>query len=105
VSAPFLHAVRDNGRMAALRARLTVRITPDDVGARVSVRALHHGPEAGMTDVVGVLRAWDDGALTIERRDGSTATVAVADLVAGRVVPAPPARKGDATLRAERDRP
>jgi hypothetical protein len=79
--------------MAAMRARLTVRITPADVGARVSVRALHDGPEAGMVDVVGVLRDWSDQALTIERRDGSTTTVAVAAIVAGRVVPPPPPRR------------
>lgn len=82
-----------------MRARLTVRISPDDVGTRVSVRARHRGPEASMVDVVGVLRAWDDEALTIERRDGSTATVAVADLVAGRVVPPAPARADGRPVR------
>jgi len=76
-----------------MRARMTVRISPADVGARVTVRARHHGPEAAVTDVVGMLRSWGDGMLTIERRDGTTRTVAQDDLVAARVVPAAPGRR------------
>lgn len=83
--------------MAALRAKLIVRITPDDVGRRVSVRALHHGPEASTVDVIGVLERWDDGGLTITRRDGTAAWVADADLLAGRVVPPAPRRRGDSS--------
>jgi hypothetical protein len=79
--------------MAGMRARLAVRITPADVGRRVTVRARHHGPGASVADVVGTLRAWDDGVLTIARRDGSTATVRQDDLVAGRVVGATPSRR------------
>lgn len=86
--------------MAALRAKLVVRITPDDVGRRVSVRARHHGPEASTVDVVGVLERWQDGGLTLTRRDGSTARVAEADLLAGRVVPrAPDRRRGSSDGR------
>jgi hypothetical protein len=81
------------GAMASMRARLAVRISPADVGARITVRTRHHGPEAAVTDVVGVLRAWDDGVLTIERRDGTMRSVAQGDLVAGRVVPAAPDRR------------
>jgi len=40
-----------------------------------------------------VLRSWDDGVLTIERRDGSFRTVAQDELVAGRVVASAPARR------------
>lgn len=79
--------------MASFGARLAVRISPGDVGARVTVRARHHGPEAAVADTVGVLRSWHDGLLTIERRDGSTSTVAQADMVAGRVVPETPPRR------------
>lgn len=78
--------------MAALRAKLVVRITPDDVGRRVSVRARHHGAEASTVDVVGVLEHWQDGGLTLTRRNGSTVRVAEADLLAGRVVPPAPDR-------------
>jgi hypothetical protein len=76
-----------------MHARLAVRISPADVGARVTVRARHHGPEAAVADVVGVLRSWRHGVLTIERRDGTTRTVAQDDLVAARVVPVPPDRR------------
>lgn len=79
--------------MASMRARLAVRITPADVGARVTVRVRHHGPEAAVADVVGVLRSWQDGALTIERRDGTSRTVAQDDLVAARVVPVTAGRR------------
>ena len=78
--------------MAALHARLEVRITPGDVGSRVTVRARHRGPGASAVDVVGLLREWRDGRLHITRRDGSTTTVAEADLLAARVVPAQPPR-------------
>ena len=61
-----------------MRARLIVRITPADVGSRVSVRARHHGPEASTVDVVGVLERWEAGELTLTRRDGTTATGAEA---------------------------
>lgn len=76
-----------------MRARLAVRITPADVGQRVTLRARYHGPEAAVTDVVGTLRAWSDGTLTVTRRDGSVTTVAEADLVAARVVTEPPPRR------------
>ncbi|HSJ47093.1 MAG TPA: hypothetical protein VK923_20670 [Euzebyales bacterium] len=75
-----------------MRARLAVRISPADVGSRITVRTRYHGPEASVTDVVGVLRAWDDGVLTIERRDGTMRSVVQGDLVAGRVVPTAPVR-------------
>lgn len=89
-----------------MRARLAVRISPEDVGSRVTVRARHHGPEAAAADVVGVLRGWEDGVLTIERRDGTTRTVAQDDLLAGRVVPAAPGRRWAATTQApDPDRP
>jgi hypothetical protein len=68
---------------------MQVRITPDDVGRRVTVRARWHGPEAAVTDVVGTLDEWHDGLLHITDRRGRRHTVAEADLVAGRVVPPP----------------
>lgn len=69
-----------------MRPRYVVRIDPTHVGRRVSVRARTHAhPPA--TDTVGVLRAWQDDVLTIERRDGSVARIPAADLLAARVVP------------------
>lgn len=79
-----------------MRARGVVRITPADVGKRVSVRARTHAPpgQPSATDTVGVLLAWDDGILHIQRRDGSVSRVADADLLAARVVsPAPDRRR------------
>jgi hypothetical protein len=74
---------------------LVVRITPADIGRRVSVRsrlpAADEGPTT--TDTLGYLRRWDGGELTIERRDGSLASVAEADLLAGKLIGDPPQRR------------
>lgn len=72
-------------------ARLRVAITPDDVGARVSLR--RRDAEGGYTDVLGELESWTDGWLSVRRRDGDVVTVAEATLVAGKVVPPPPSRR------------
>ncbi|QBI21181.1 hypothetical protein ER308_17465 [Egibacter rhizosphaerae] len=79
-----------------LGPRYVVRISPDDVGRRVSLRVRR--PEArqgepGHTDVLGELRRWDHGELEIARRDGSVAVVAEDDVVAGRTVPPPPPKR------------
>ncbi|WP_053708879.1 GNAT family N-acetyltransferase [Streptomyces sp. NRRL B-3648] len=77
------------------KGRLEVRITPADVGKRVSVRRLGEpgtGPEK-FTDTVGVLTSWDGGVLMITRRDGETVRIPENTLVAGKVVPAAPARR------------
>ncbi len=73
-----------------------MRIGPDDVGERVSVRFRLAEPEPGgptESEAVGWLRDWRDGVLTIERRGGSHAVVDEGDLVAGRTVPPPPRRR------------
>lgn len=90
---------RGPARPAAL---LVVRITPDDVGRRVSVR--HRYDASTLTDVVGRLLAWDTDGLRIERRDGSVVVVPEAGVVAAKVVPeAPPRarRDADGTRRGE----
>ncbi|GAA0357077.1 hypothetical protein GCM10010151_53430 [Actinoallomurus spadix] len=43
--------------------------------------------------MVGELRGWADGLLTVRRRDGTDVEVPEADLVAGKVVPPPPPRR------------
>ncbi|MFE5031478.1 GNAT family N-acetyltransferase [Streptomyces sp. NPDC056683] len=76
--------------------RFEVRITAADVGKRVSVRRLAGNGVVGekFTDTVGVLTSWnDDGMLTITRRDGETVRIPESALVAGKVVPAAPARR------------
>jgi hypothetical protein len=77
-----------------MRARFRVTIGPTDVGQRVTVRLLTHAGagEPAYTDVVGELLEWGETALRLRRRDGSVANVQRADLVAGRVVPAPSRR-------------
>ncbi|MEU0806214.1 GNAT family N-acetyltransferase [Streptomyces sp. NPDC005970] len=87
--------------------RLEVRITPSDVGKRVSVRLTIEGGNSGarFTDVVGVLTSWTSGVLCVTRRTGEEVRIAEASLVAGKVVPAAPARRrGPAATAAELDR-
>ncbi|MBI0382532.1 GNAT family N-acetyltransferase [Streptomyces albiflaviniger] len=87
--------------------RLEVRITPDDVGKRVSVRLVTEDREPGatFTDVVGVLTSWTEGTLSITRRTGEPVRIAESSLVAGKVVPAAPARRrGPAASAPELDR-
>jgi ribosomal protein S18 acetylase RimI-like enzyme len=75
--------------------RLKVRVTPADVGKRVSVRQLIEDAPKGetFTDTVGVLTSWDGGVLLITRRSGERVRIPEASLVAGKVVPSAPARR------------
>ncbi|MFE2933388.1 GNAT family N-acetyltransferase [Streptomyces sp. NPDC059278] len=75
--------------------QLKVRITPADVGKRVSVRRVcETGPQgAKFTDTVGVLTSWDDGVVSITPKSGESVRIAESALVAGKVVPAAPARR------------
>ncbi|WP_329220755.1 GNAT family N-acetyltransferase [Streptomyces sp. NBC_01485] len=75
--------------------RLEVRIAASDVGKRVSVRCLTGPGVTGgkFTDTVGVLTSWDDGVLVITRKSGESVRVDESSLVAGKVVPAAPARR------------
>ncbi|WP_030619606.1 GNAT family N-acetyltransferase [Streptomyces sclerotialus] len=84
--------------------RLEVAITPADVGKRVSVRRLTGPGESTerFTDTVGVLTSWDDGVLSITRRTGEEVRIMASSLVAGKVIPAAPARRrGPATSARE----
>lgn len=76
-------------------ARLKVRLTPADVGKRVSVRAAvpSGAPGSKFTDTVGVLTSWTDGVLLITRRTGESVRIPEDLLVAGKQVPAEPARR------------
>ncbi|WP_306368825.1 hypothetical protein [Nocardiopsis sp. CC223A] len=77
-----------------MAGRLVHRITREDTGNRVSIRI--HLPDGGFTDIVGVLESWDDGVLTVRRRDGREARVEESSIVASRVVPDVPPRRGGA---------
>lgn len=84
--------------------RFEVRITAADVGKRVSVRRLSEVEASAekFTDTVGVLTSWDSGVLLITQRDGRSVRIPESSLVAGKVVPAAPARRrGPAASYAE----
>lgn len=82
--------------------RLEVRITPSDVGKRVSVRRVAEIVEGRpvFADAVGILTSWDEGVLVVTRRDGETVRIAESSLVAGKIVPDAPARRGARAPRA-----
>jgi hypothetical protein len=46
-----------------------------------------------VTDVLGVMRSWDETSTEIETRDGSLVAIRVADIVAGKPIPPPPERR------------
>ena len=75
-----------------LRGRYVVRITPADIGSRVSVRARTgedvEGPQ--FTDTLGTLEYWEDGVLWIRRRDGRLSGVNEGTMVAGKTLPPAP---------------
>lgn len=49
--------------------------------------------EEKFTDTVGVLTSWDDGVLLITRKGGESVRIPESSLVAGKTVPAAPARR------------
>jgi len=71
--------------------RYALTAGPQDVGARVVLRRTL--PGGGLSDVLGYVRRWSDGVVTVLTRDGSVVEVAEADLVAAKRVPEPPARR------------
>jgi ribosomal protein S18 acetylase RimI-like enzyme len=83
-------------------ARLELRITPADVGKRVSVRQLTEVADGHptFTDTVGLLASWDEGVVHITRRTGETVRIAESSLVAGKIVPPAPVRRGTAVPEA-----
>ena len=73
-----------------MRARHVHRVTPDDVGRRVSVRRVLDRDTRSVGDVLGELLSYDEGVLLVDGRDGPT-RVREQDVLASRVVPPPPA--------------
>lgn len=65
------------------------RVTPDDVGSRVSVRRWLDPGRTEAGDVLGMLLAYTNGVLRIDSRDG-TVEVHEDDVLASRTVPPPP---------------
>jgi len=83
--------------VTGMRYRLVVRVTPADVGQRVTIR--WRPPELDgsqlMTDVLGILEEADDEFFKVRRgRDGQLIVIPRERAVAGKVVgPAPRARR------------
>lgn len=75
-----------------LRPRYVRRVTPDDVGSRVSLRHLVPDPEHGPTptDAVGRLLVMDDTVMLLVDRDRQLVVVDTEAVVASRVVPPHP---------------
>ena len=66
-----------------------------DVGRRVVVRRRlpgERGPSGGpaLTDVIGVLEAWEEDYVVVRRKDDTTVRIELAEIVAGKTVPPPP---------------
>lgn len=73
-------------------------LSRDHVGQRVIVRRLlpgETGPSGGpaMTDVLGILGAYDDSHLVVEREDGERVSIPQTDLVTGKPIPPRPAAR------------
>jgi hypothetical protein len=81
-----------NRNTPRLGAVLEVRIGAADVGSRVSVRRVLRDGREGLGDVVGDLVSWAGGELVVRPRSGELVTIAEADLVAAKCVPAAPVR-------------
>lgn len=81
-----------------MRYKLEVRITPADVGQRVTIRWRPpelEGSREWMTDVLGILEEADDQFFKVRRgRDGQLIVIPRERALAGKVVPpAPPPRR------------
>ena len=78
-----------------MRAHLQVRITPADIGKRVTIRSrIPAAPGApGHTDTLGYLRSWADRTLVVERSNGARVELAESDIVAARTLGPPPQRR------------
>lgn len=72
-----------------MRPRHVHRVTPGDVGSRVSVRRWLDADHTEAGDVVGELLAYQDGHLTVDARTGPV-TFPEHTVLASRTVPPPP---------------
>lgn len=79
-------------QVGRLRARHALRVTPDDVGQRVSVRRIVPDEVRGTmaSDVVGRLLAYEPDTLLVVDRAGQLHVVDTAEVVSTKVVPPHP---------------
>lgn len=78
-------AMPDDQRSSRAGFRLSVSVTPEETGRRVSMR--RRTEDGRFTDVVGVLERWEAGVIAVRRRDGLLVEFDAETLVAGKVVP------------------
>jgi N-acetylglutamate synthase len=62
------------------------------IGSRVVVRRVlrgERGPSGGpaLTDVLGILEAWDQASLSVRRATGELVVIPLSDITAGKQVP------------------
>lgn len=78
-----------------LGAAHRARVTPADVGERVTIRRLvtDEGGREVPSDVLGHLLAFDDDHLEVERRDGTRVRIDPATVIASKVIPPAPPRR------------
>lgn len=88
-----------------LAARGVHRVTPADIGRRVSVRSLPAGPEGPARDVVGRLLGHADGIVVLVDRHLQLRTVDEATIVASKVIPEHPRRAAEPTDLGTPQRP
>ena len=73
----------------SLRPRYVHRVTPDDVGERVSVRRWLDEDQTEAGDVLGYLLAYEDDVLTVDGKQGEV-SFDESTVLASRIVPPPP---------------
>lgn len=93
----------DRRPVAGLRARHTDRLSPADIGSRVSVRHLADATDADPrpSDVVGRLIGHDGEVLLIVDRHGQLHVVPTTDILASRTVPPHPRREPEPMVGTE----
>jgi N-acetylglutamate synthase len=85
-------------KLAVVRYRLELRLSPADVGRRVVIRWRRPAPGDAdeVADVIGVLAAADGAAFTVRTASGESVVIPVERALAGKTVPPAPRRRGGA---------
>lgn len=78
-----------------MSGRVALRVGPENVGSRVVLR--RRAPGGRYVDLLGELVSWGEGVARVRTRAGE-ASVPLDQVIAGRLVPPPPTRRGPAHL-------
>ena len=74
-----------------MSGRVALRVGPEHVGSRVVLR--RRAPGGRYVDLLGELLSWGEGVAVVRTRAGE-ASVPLDQVIAGRLVPPPPTRRG-----------